>query len=90
MIQRIPLIQAESDVSRALPFDEDLFEDIILNSDIFIYDATGAYSVDTSGMLFNVTENPQDKESPTIEKAGNLATQHVKHISECNFKLNYN
>lgn len=90
MIQRIPLIQAESDVSRALPFDEDLFEDIILNSDIFIYDATGAYSVDTSGTLFNVTENPQDKESPTIEKAGNLVTQHVKHISECNFKLNYN
>lgn len=90
MIQRIPLIQAESDVSRALPFDEDLFEDIILNSDIFIYDATGAYSVDTSGTLFNVTENPQDRESPTIEKAGNLAVQHVKHISECNFKLNYN
>ena len=90
MIQRIPLIQAESDTARILPFDEDLFEDIILNSDIFIYDATGAYLVDTSGALFNVTENPQDKESPTIEKAGNLVVQHVKHISECNFKLNYN
>lgn len=90
MIQRIPLIRADSDVFRKLPFDEDLFEDIILNSDIFIYDAAGSYSVDTSDVLFNVTENPQDRESPTIEKAGNLVSQHVKHISECNFKLNYN
>lgn len=86
-IQRVALQSASPDNARTIPYDKDLFEDIIVNSDIFVCDTIEAYSYDTSRDIFAITDNPQKKECPTIEDAGDAEAYRIKHITECDYEL---